>query len=152
MMVSLETYTTSVLAPLLVLSSPAAADDDGTAFWMTGQYASMSAVPPSPGWSLITLINGYRGSLAPLRVAPSLNANELSGMAVLQLQPGYRSRMAAIGPQIGYQHSWKTGSPYLNRRGYQEFWGRSRDEGQSAFLEPVYAGPHTDRLALTIRT
>lgn len=50
-----------------------------------------------------------------------------------------RSRIAAIGPQIGYQHNWKTGSLYLNLRGYQEFWGKNRNQGQSVFLVSVYS-------------
>lgn len=296
------------LALLAVLCGPAVADEDGAAFWMSGQYASMSAVPPPPGWSLVALANGYRGEMDPLRLTSSLDANEKAALGVLQLQPGYafgtkilggtpyvsiaggpgvtttalavdttegkrrrsqtltgaadlnpfaslswnhgthnamtylsfnvpvgsydadrianlglghaaldwgaaythldtstgwefsalagltynwenphtnyrsgidshldwgasrwvskswqlglagygyyqltgdsgsgddvgdnRSRVAAIGPQIGYQHSWKSGSLYVNLRGYQEFWARNRNEGQSVFLETAYS-------------
>lgn len=296
------------LALLLAFAGPAAADEDGAAFWLSGQYASMSAVPPSPGWSLVTLANGYWGQMDPLRISPSLNADEHLDLGVLQVQPGYafktkilggtpyvsiaggpgitttkiaadtpdgrqsrsqtltggadlnpfaslswnrdsnnvmtylslnvpvgsydadrianlglghaaldwgaaytylnpdtgwefsalagvtynwenpytdyqngidshldwgasrwvskswqlgvagyayyqltddsglgddvggnRSRVAALGPQIGYQHSWKTGSLYVSLRGYQEFWAENRNQGQSVFLESEYS-------------
>lgn len=35
----------------------ARADEGGASFWLPGQYASLAAVPPSPGWSLST--DGY---------------------------------------------------------------------------------------------
>lgn len=50
-----------------------------------------------------------------------------------------RSRVAAIGPELGYQHSWKTGSLYVSLRGYQEFWASNRNQGQSVFLEAAYS-------------
>lgn len=296
------------VALLPAFSGLAAADEDGAAFWISGQFASMSAVPPAPGWSLVALGNGYRGRMDPLRLSSSLDAEEEADQAMLLLQPGYafdtrilggtpyvsiaggygvttttldiasptgnigrsqtltggadlnpfaslswnhgvhnamtylslnlpvgsydadrianmglghaaldwgaaytfldsgtgwefsalagltynrenpytkyqngidahldwgasrwvskswelgvagyayyqltgdsgsgdevgknRSRVAAIGPQIGYQHDGKTGDLFVSLRGYQEFWGRNRNEGQSLFLETEYS-------------
>jgi len=294
------------VAVVLAMTGSAAADEDGAAFWLSGQYASMSAVPPSPGWSLVALGNGYRGRMDPMRVSATSSVDEDTQQATLLLQPGYafetkilggtpylsvawgpgvattqvdgaraggkqsqtlgdgsdlnpfaslnwntgsdnfmtylslnvpvgsyeasrlanlglghaaldwgaaytyldtdsgwefsalagltynwenpstdyqngidshldwgasrwvsknwqlgvagygyyqltgdsgggdavgdnRSRVAAIGPQIGYQHSWKTGSLYASLRGYQEFWASNRNEGQSVFLEAEYS-------------
>jgi len=294
------------LAAVLAMTGSAAADEDGAAFWLSGQYASMSAVPPSPGWSLVALGNGYRGHMDPMRTSATTSVDEDTQQATLLLQPGYafdtkilggtpyvsvawgpgvtttqvdgqgaggkqsqtldggsdlnpfaslswnsssnnfmtylslnvpvgsyeasrlanlglghaaldwgaaytyldtdsgwefsalagltynsenpstdyqngidshldwgasrwvsknwqlgvagygyyqltgdsgpgddvgdnRSRVAAIGPQIGYQHSWKTGSLYASLRGYQEFWASNRNEGQSVFLEAEYS-------------
>jgi hypothetical protein len=39
----------------------ARADEGGASFWLPGQYASLAAVPPSPGWSLSTDAYFYSG-------------------------------------------------------------------------------------------
>jgi hypothetical protein len=47
---------------LLSLTLPALADEDGVSFWLPGQYASMTAVPGTPGWSLAAIY--YHASLS----------------------------------------------------------------------------------------
>jgi hypothetical protein len=37
------------------------ADEGGVPFWMSGQYASMAAVPSQPGWSLVLMPYVYSG-------------------------------------------------------------------------------------------
>jgi len=37
------------------------ADEGGASFWLPGQYASLAAVPPTPGWSLSTDAYFYSG-------------------------------------------------------------------------------------------
>lgn len=63
MTLALDKPWQGALAVLLASCGPAMADEGGAAFWLSGQYASMSAVPPSPGWSLFALANGYRGKM-----------------------------------------------------------------------------------------
>lgn len=96
----------SVIALLLATTGLAAADEGGVAFWMSGQYASMSAVPPAPGWSLTTLANGYRGSESSMRVSSSLDADVETEEAILLLQPGYAFDTKILG-----------GTPYLSIAG-----------------------------------
>ncbi|MDF7799694.1 hypothetical protein P4C99_09465 [Pontiellaceae bacterium B1224] len=36
----------------LSLTHPVSADEGGVAFWFSGQYASLSAAPATPGWSV----------------------------------------------------------------------------------------------------
>jgi len=91
------------MAALLVAAGPAEADEGGAAFWLSGQYASMSAVPPPPGWSLTTLANGYSSNDGAMRVAPSLDADVDAGQAILLLQPGYAFDTKLLG-----------GTPYLS--------------------------------------
>jgi hypothetical protein len=53
------------IASLVVaLAAPDAvrADEGGVPFWFSGQYASMSAVPPTPGWTATLMPYYYRGS------------------------------------------------------------------------------------------
>jgi hypothetical protein len=44
-------------ALIVTVCADARADQGGASFWLPGQYASLAAVPPSPGWSLST--DGY---------------------------------------------------------------------------------------------
>lgn len=49
---------------VVALAAPdvARADEGGVPFWFSGQYASMSAVPPTPGWTATLMPYDYRGS------------------------------------------------------------------------------------------
>jgi hypothetical protein len=49
------------VAGWLLAARPAAADEGGVSFWLPGQFASFSAVPGSPGWSL-GAVNYYTSS------------------------------------------------------------------------------------------
>ena len=50
-----------VLALVMAVLADAHADEGGASFWLPGQYASLAAVPPSPGWSLSTDAYFYSG-------------------------------------------------------------------------------------------
>lgn len=50
-----------------------------------------------------------------------------------------RSRVAGIGPQIGYQQQWSGSALDVSLRAYQEFWAQNRTQGQSVFLETSYS-------------
>ena len=39
-------------AAAVLVSTPALADEGGVPFWFSGQYASLAAVPATPGWAL----------------------------------------------------------------------------------------------------
>ncbi|HEX7271907.1 MAG TPA: phenol degradation protein meta, partial [Casimicrobiaceae bacterium] len=41
------------------------ADEGGTPFWTSGQFASLAAVPPSPGWSVSVTPSYYSGNAGP---------------------------------------------------------------------------------------
>ncbi|MBS7805953.1 transporter [Rhizobiales bacterium TNE-4] len=90
----------------IVLSSficgHAFADQYGVPFWLSGQYASMSAIPPVPGWSLVTLGNLYRGSVNQTPLLPIAEVNEKSTTATALFQPGYafKDRLFGATPYI----------------------------------------------------
>jgi hypothetical protein len=45
----------------------------------------------------------------------------------------FKSRVAAIGPQLGYTFDFNGGQGSLNLRGYWEFWAQNRPEGYALF-------------------
>jgi hypothetical protein len=47
---------------LTIFSTATRADEGGVPFWLSGEYSSMSAVPPDQGWSVIVLPYVYNGS------------------------------------------------------------------------------------------
>ena len=46
---------------------------------------------------------------------------------------GFRSRAAAVGPELGYLFKMGRQTGYLNLRAYWEFWARNRVEGYALF-------------------
>jgi hypothetical protein len=86
--------------------SLAHADEGGTAFWSSGQYASLAAVPPAPGWSLNLSAFEYGGDAGASKTLPigrqlALGAQQRS--ATLSAQPGYAQDATIFGgqPYIG---------------------------------------------------
>jgi len=47
---------------MLIPWSSLRADEGGVPFWLSGQYASLAAVPPEPGWYLPTMFYYYNGN------------------------------------------------------------------------------------------
>ena len=81
---------------------PAHADEGGVAFWLSGQFASLSAVPPTPGAS-VTLIPYYyngsaNGSKSFLR-GDELVAGVSAQVPLLLVQPGYASEARILNGQ-----------------------------------------------------
>jgi len=70
----------------LLLHPGARADEGGASFWLPGQYASLAAVSPPPGWFMATTLYYYSGS------APE-SASSAQGAAVA---PGTRSQTAQL--------------------------------------------------------
>ncbi len=58
-------------AVALVLSKPVRADEGGVPFWLSGQFASLAAVPATPGWSLPPMQGHfYNGDAAASKALP----------------------------------------------------------------------------------
>lgn len=158
----------SGVALLWLLSAAAAADQGGTPFWTSGQYASQAAVPSSPGWSASLTGYGYTGHFdGPLRLrsgaAVAVDARErtptlsveigyaseaklLGGQPFVGISAGvganatryavlgpFKSRVAAIGPDLSAQFSVGRQQWQASLRGYAEFWARNRFEGYALF-------------------
>lgn len=64
-----------VLIPIWVasLATNARADEGGVPFWFSGQYASMSAIAPTPGWTLTLLPYYYNGGAGVSKTFPRGN-------------------------------------------------------------------------------
>jgi hypothetical protein len=53
----------------------------------------------------------------------------------------FKSRVASLGPEIGYAFTALGQPAYLNLRGYWEFWAQNRLEGHAVYLTlsiPLY--------------
>ena len=80
----------------------ACADEGGTAFWSSGQYASLAAIPPAPGWSANLSAYEYFGKAGgskPLPLGHVLTLGAKQRSATLSVQPGYASDTSLFGGQ-----------------------------------------------------
>jgi len=55
------------------------------------------------------------------------------GLLQSKILGDFRSRVAAIGPELGYTFDANGGQGSLNLRGYREFWAQNRPEGYALF-------------------
>ena len=84
------------------LASCARADQGGVAFWWSGQFASLAAVPSAPGWSLVTSPYYYSGSADKSKTFQNgdrLVAEVKSSVPMLMFQPGYAADTKFLGGQ-----------------------------------------------------
>ena len=91
----------------------ALADESGVPFWFSGQYASMSAVPPTPGWTVTLLPYYYNGSADASKTFPKGNTlvtNLDSHLGLMNAQLGYAWDTKVLGgtPMLGL--SWGVGN------------------------------------------
>lgn len=89
------------------------ADEGGSAFWLSGQYASMAAVPPSPGWSLVTMPYVYSGNGDKSKVfqsGKSVNAGLSTRESIVLFQLGYSSEEKILGGQPYLGVGWGPGA------------------------------------------
>jgi hypothetical protein len=97
----------------VLASTPALADQGGVPFWFSGQYASMAAIPPPPGWTLTLLPYYYNGSADASKTFARGN-NLVTGLdshvGLLNAQLGYAWDTKVLGgvPMIGL--SWGAGN------------------------------------------
>jgi len=94
-------------------STAVRADEGGVPFWFSGQYASMSAVPPTPGWTLTLLPYYYNGSADSSKTFPRGNTlvTDLdSHVGLMNAQLGYAWDAKVLGgvPMLGL--SWGAGN------------------------------------------
>ena len=71
-------------------------------FWLPGEYASMAAVPPAPGWSLTLMPYYYSGRMEESRVLPQgliLSSGTETQSPLLYVQPGYAPATKVLGGQ-----------------------------------------------------
>lgn len=93
-----------ILAFVLTLAPLASsrADEGGVAFWLSGQYAALAAVPPQPGWSIPTTLYYYSGSATDSTTIPRGGAVALgikSQELELFLSPTYAPETKVLGGQ-----------------------------------------------------
>lgn len=97
----------------IFFSHTSSADEGGVPFWLSGQYASMAAVPMSAGWSLVVLPYSYSGSADKSKTfqrGQSVNAglNARESFALIQL--GYVGTEKILGAQPYIGLGWGPGT------------------------------------------
>lgn len=105
--------TASILAMVTILVSPhARADEGGTPFWTSGQFASFAAMPATPGWSLSVQPYFYDGSGAASDVSAKgdkLTFGERNETFLVSLQPGYAPKRKLWGGQLSVSLGFSVG-------------------------------------------
>jgi hypothetical protein len=91
----------------------ARADEGGVPFWFSGQYASMAAVAPTPGWTVTLLPYYYNGSADRSKTFAKGNrlvTNLDSHLGLMNAQLGYAwdTKVFRAVPMIGL--SWGAGN------------------------------------------
>ena len=89
-------------AAAVVVSTPALADEGGVPFWFSGQYASLAAVPTTPGWHLPMQGYYYSGDASGGRSLPrgdSIALGLKSRTGLLLAQPTYAPETKVLGGQ-----------------------------------------------------
>lgn len=88
------------------------ADEGGAPFWLSGQYASMAAVPSNPGWSLVVMPYTYSGKADKKKVSQkggSVNLGLNSSESLVLFQLGYSSEEKILGAQPYIGLGWGPG-------------------------------------------
>ena len=92
-----------VLMSVLVFSQNACADEGGVAFWFSGQYASLAAVPPTPGWYLPMQGYFYSGDAdrnKSFTRGDSVSGGLTSRVPLLLIAPTYAPETKVLGGQM----------------------------------------------------
>lgn len=111
---SLGIFSKLFLISISFFSSQAVlADEGGVPFWMSGQYASMAAVPSQPGWSLVLMPYVYSGSADKsknFQHGQSVNAGLSARESIFLFQLGYSAEEKILGGQPYVGVGWGPGS------------------------------------------
>jgi hypothetical protein len=94
-------------------SQSALADEGGVPFWMSGQYASMAAVPSQPGWSLVLMPYVYSGKADKsknFQHGQSINAGLSARESIFLFQLGYSAEEKILGGQPYVGVGWGPGA------------------------------------------
>ncbi|MGB0132951.1 hypothetical protein, partial [Dokdonella sp.] len=84
-------------------TGPAFADEGGVPFWFSGTYASLAAVPATPGWTLPVQGYYYSGEASETTSFPlgeSVNVGLRSRSPLVLLQPTYAPETKVLGGQV----------------------------------------------------
>src|ERR1700687_5004416 len=145
----LRRFTVGSATALVALSfilfawASARADEGGVPFWLSGQYASLSAVPPQPGWALTVLPYYYNGNANGAktfeRAGRVLNGGLDTSAALTIIQPSYAPHMTILGGQpsiglgFGFGGNWTSANLSLGGPGVS----RSDSVGGALDLYPI---------------
>jgi hypothetical protein len=89
------------------------ADEGGVPFWMSGQYASMAAVPMATGWSLVAMPYVYSGNADKSKTfqhGTSINAGLSARESLVLMQLGYVAQEKILGGQPYLGVGWGPGT------------------------------------------
>jgi hypothetical protein len=120
---------------LAATSTNARADQGGVPFWFSGQFASLAAVPATPGWSLITSPYYYNGSANKNRtfqVGETVAAGVKTNAPLLLFQPGYAAEGKILDGQPYAGLGWGPGS--------------NRTAVDITLSQPAFAGTRSDSI------
>ena len=101
------------LINLLLVSWSALADEGGVPFWLSGQYASMAAVPLATGWSVVALPYVYSGSADKSRTfqhGQSISTGLKTRESLALIQLGYVAQEKILGGQAYVGFGWGPGA------------------------------------------
>ena len=94
------------------VSLPASADEGGVAFWFSGQYASLAAVPATPGASLVLSPYYYNGEADDSKSFPkgeAINAGLDASVPLMLAQLGYAFDTKILGGRPYLGMAWGVG-------------------------------------------
>lgn len=103
----------ALVAAGALAATPARADEGGVPFWFSGQYASMSAVPPTPGWTVTLLPYYYNGSAERSKTFAKGNTlvttlDSHLWLMIAQLSYAWDTKVLGGVPMVGM--SWGAGN------------------------------------------
>ena len=113
-------------AAVMIATNPVSADQGGVPFWFSGQYASLAAVPATPGWSLPIQGYYYSGSASQsksLTHGDSVTLGLEARSPLLLVQPTYAPETKLFGGQpsiglgFGYGSNTAEADIVISRRG-----------------------------------
>lgn len=96
-----------------LLPSLVYADEGGVPFWMSGQYASMAAVPMATGWTIVAMPYSYSGNADRSKTfqhGKSLNAGVSTRESLVLIQLGYVGEEKILGGQTYIGLGWGPGT------------------------------------------
>jgi hypothetical protein len=89
----------------MLAANQVSADEGGVPFWFSGQYASLAAVPATPGWSLPMQGYYYNGSASQSKsftTGDSVSLGLTSSLPLLLVQPSYAPETKLFGGQLSF--------------------------------------------------
>ena len=111
---SLGIFSKLLLISISLFSSQSVlADEGGVPFWMSGQYASMAAVPMATGWSLVAMPYVYSGNADKSKTfqhGTSINTGLSARESLVLMQMGYVAEEKILGGQPYLGVGWGPGT------------------------------------------